>query len=144
MRRVLPVLMLAVLAVALLVGCSRQRQYHVGEWEIGIPAPYKGSPSSHFYITWRFLLDGTCQRRGGFDPRNLNEVSDGTYRIDYSKNPIHIDISLKPDNRPIRGIIKFVGEDKGQMQMRLASLGQDRPADFGGLGIYLFTKKVMK
>ena len=141
MRRVLPVVLLAVLAVALTLGCSRQPKYHVGEWESRFLVP-SGHPGSMYYFIWVFLDDGICQRIAGYDSLAPEELKEGTYKIDYSKTPIQISIYFKGDNAFNYGIVRFIGEDKSKLQFRFDLSGKNRPTNFDNVDIHLYTKKM--
>jgi hypothetical protein len=144
MRRVLPVV--AVLIIAYVVGCSRQPQHHVGEWQAQSFSEEKQFQGNGSFF---FSEDGTVQT---WTVPRLEEVSsppivyDGKYRFDYSKNPITLDIEWNKGQTvvfPIHGIVQFVGEGKDKMRIvystkeRPSSLQADEPS------IWL-TRKVKK
>lgn len=137
MRRLFPVVLPVVLAVALVAGCSRQP--HVGEWETEIHAGPKAVIWGGKYV---FLEDGQIQ----FVRINIDKpksVDTGNYRIDYSKDPIQIDITWG-NGKSEYGIIRFVGEEKGLMEMELTTPeSKERPVSFGR-DTMLLTKKVKK
>ena len=137
MRRVLPVLLPFVFAVALMAGCSRQP--HIGEWETEIHA---GSKSVIWGGNYVFLEGGYIQfvRINIDKPRSTDS---GTYRIDYSTDPTQIDIEWRNGKSEV-GIIRFVGEEKSLMEIELSTPGSNqRPTGFGR-DTMLLTKKVKK
>lgn len=132
------ILAIAVLSIALAVGCSRQPP-HVGEWE----AEIHGGPSS---VVWSgeyvFRADGAIQyvRRSAGKP---DQVDTGRYKIDDLQDPIRIDIEWQNGKSEV-GILRFVGNEKRLMEMELATVGsRERPASFG-VDTMLLTKKVKK
>ena len=137
MRRIL--LAIGVLAVALTVGCSRQAPPHVGEWETEI---FAGPRSVIWGGNYVFLENGSIQ----FVRINIDKpksVVTGKYKVDYSKDPIQIDIEWE-DGTLKHGIIRFIGETKGFMEMELTTPENNgRPDHFGGAAM-LLTKKVKK
>lgn len=142
MRRVLPAI--AVLAVALAVGCSRQPQWHVGEWET-----IDDQPIISIKTTFHFLKEGKVQkvnhitvRIPGEPPGHLSpSVSEGKYKFDYSKQPILFDVPWNAGPTQL-GIVRFIGEGSQQMQVCLSS--EERPSSFFDRRCYLMTKKVKK
>jgi hypothetical protein len=123
MRRVLPVVLLAVLVFALSVRCSRQPPPHVGEWDAEL---YKESvllDRSTFY----FSENGTAQMI--FD-KPTPKAMEGRYRFNYAENPIQLDINCS-DNLVTLGIVRFIGEGKNRMQI-IYTWGDDpkRPTTF--------------
>jgi hypothetical protein len=140
MRRVLPAVLPAILAVALTVGCSRHSPPHIGEW------------SADFFLagdvpvskgTWRFLDNGTIQAIYEKPPA-APYVLEGRFTFDYSKNPIQLDINWN-DNVTLRGIARFVGESKNRMHIVYSSSSPGRPAHFEGKEpFWWLTKKVKK
>jgi hypothetical protein len=138
MRRLLPVaLPVIILAVALTAGCSRQP--HVGEWETEIHAGPKAVIWGGNYV---FDESGYIQFvRFNIDkPRSTDA---GTYKIDYSKDPIQIDIQWGNGKSEV-GILRFIGTEKNLMEIELAPPGSgERPAGFGR-DTLLLTKKAKK
>lgn len=53
----------------------------------------------------------------------------GKYKIDYSKDPIRLDVFFN-DNTTRSAIVRFLGEDKKSMELAFAREGMDRPAGF--------------
>jgi hypothetical protein len=136
LRRVL--LTIAVLAVALTVGCSREPP-HVGEWEAEIHGGPRNVVLSGEYV---FLANGDIRfvRRSVGKP---DSVDIGRYKIDGSQEPNRIDIQWENGKSEI-GILRFVGNEKRLMEMELATQGsKERPVGFGG-DTMLLTKKVKK
>jgi hypothetical protein len=137
MRRVLPVVLAVVFAVVLAAGCSRKP--HVGEWETEIRA---GSKSGIWGGNYVFLDDGRIQ----FVRTNIDKpktVDTGGYQIDYSKDPVQIDIQWGNGKSEI-GILRFVGAEKNLMEIELAPQGSsERPTVFGR-DTMLLTRKVKK
>ena len=137
MRRVHPVVLSLVLAVALVAGCSRQPQ--LGEWETAIHAGPRAVIWEGKYI---FLENGQIQ----FVRTNIDKpksVDTGDYKIDYSKDPVQIDIAWRNGKSEV-GIIRFVGKEKNLMEIELAAPGSnERPIGFGRDTV-LLTKKVKK
>jgi hypothetical protein len=137
MRRVLPFLFPIAFAVALIAGCSKQP--HIGEWETEIHA---GSKSVVWGGNYVFLEDGIIQ----FVRTNIDKpksVDTGGYQIDYSKDPIQIDIKWGNGKSEV-GIIRFIGNEKNLMEIELAPPGSgERPTGFGR-DTMLLTKKVKK
>jgi hypothetical protein len=137
MRRVLPVLLPIVLAVALAAGCSRKP--HVGEWEMEIHAGAKSVIWGGNYV---FLDDGRIQ----FVRTNIGKpktVDTGGYQIDYSKDPIQIDIQWGNGKSEV-GIIRFVGGENNLLEIELAPPGSgERPTGFGK-DTMLLTRKAKK
>jgi len=136
MRRIL--IAIVFLAVALVAGCSRQPP-QVGEWETEIHAGPRSVTWGGSYI---FLESGYIK----FVQINLGKpksVDVGRYRIDDSKDPIQIDIDWENGKSEV-GIIRFVGAEKGFMEMELTTPGNnERPTSFGK-DTMLLTKKVKK
>lgn len=63
----------------------------------------------------------------------------GKYKIDYSKDPIRLDIFFY-DNTARFAIVRFPGEDRNSMEMTYAGEGMGRPAGFGkSPGVTSFT-----
>ena len=125
MHRVLPVLLLTVLALMIAVGCSRQPTHHIGDWRG--ESFIVGDELQH--ATWHIYEDGTLQVViKPFDPPNVQE---GRYKFDYSKNPIQLDINWN-DNGALRGIVRFVGASKNWMQIVYSSSSPGRPTNFEG------------
>ena len=137
MRRVLPVVLPIVLAVALATGCSRKP--HVGEWETEIRAVGKSGIWEGNYV---FLEDGRIQ----FVRTNIDKpktVDTGGYQIDYSKDPMQIDIQWGSGKSEV-GILRFIGTEKNLMEIELAPQGSsERPTGFGRETM-LLTKKGKK
>ena len=139
MRRVLPVILLAVLALPFTVGCSRQPQPHVGEWDaqwflVGDIPLASG--------TWYFSPDGTLQSIYEKPPA-APVVSNGKYKFDYSKNPIQLDITWT-DNLSIQGIAQFVGENKNRMQIIYSNYTPTRPTTFDAKEPFFWLTKKLK
>ena len=144
MRRTLSVL--AVLAVALTIGCSRQPQPHLGEWEVKSfrdtnrdTITFVGDAS--FY----FSEDGTVQIILE-ESSSFPDVRDGKYRFDYSKNPITLDIEWskgKEDLSHLYGIAQFVGEKKDKMQIVFSTKVRQSSFQADEASFWL-TKKVKK
>jgi len=105
----------AILGVALAAGCSRQPPPHVGEWEAG---------SS---VAMRFSEDGTVvhltKDPGGYI------IKRGHYKLDYSKDPIQLDVFFN-DNTARFAIVRFLGENKSEMEVAYPREGEKRPAGF--------------
>ena len=124
MRRIVSVLLLAVIAAVIALGCSRQPPPHVGEWQA------KSFRDTKTFIAdgiIHFLEDGNVQiTYGGFPPL----VSEGKYKFDYSKDPVQLDIDWTGDNTLLRihGIVRFVGDKKEQMQILFST--KSRPSKF--------------
>jgi hypothetical protein len=110
----LAVTLLAV-SVALAAGCSRQPKLHIGEWEDGAS------------VAMRLSEDGT------FVHLTMNPGGPvtqwGKYKIDYSKDPIQLDVFFN-DNTTRFAIVRFLGEDKKSMELAYTREGKDRPAGF--------------
>jgi hypothetical protein len=140
MRKFLPAVLLAVLPAALAVGCSRQPQPHIGEWEAqSYSATRQIEGNGSFY----FSEDGIVQIESSTSPPI---VWNGKYRFDYSKNPITLDIEWKKGQTaviPVHGIAQFVGKEKEKMQFVYST--KERPSSFQAdePSIWL-TKKVKK
>lgn len=132
---------LAVLAVALVAGCSRQPQHHLGEWGAQLynvdEPPVRGG---YFH----FSKDGKVKANWKTPAGPV--AWEGEYGIDYSKDPIQLDIRWEktpPGN--IHGSIRFIGEGKNKMQYLFESASEPRPADFNyPKRFYLLKKKVLK
>jgi hypothetical protein len=137
MRRVLPVVLPLVLAVALAAGCSRQP--HVGEWETEIHAGPRAVIWGGKYV---FLENGQIE----FVRTNIDKpksIDPGDYKIDYSTDPIQIDIRWGNGKTEV-GILRFIGEEKNLMEIELSTPGSnERPTGFGR-DTMLLTKKVKK
>jgi uncharacterized protein (TIGR03067 family) len=126
MRSVLSFPLLAVLAVSLTLGCSRQPQPHVGEWDAQTySATRQIEGNGRFY----FSEDGTVQ--------TIEEDSsppieyEGKYRFDYSTNPITLDIEWNKGQVvvfPLHAIVQFFGE--GKDKMRIVYSTKERPSSF--------------
>ncbi len=54
----------------------------------------------------------------------------GKYKIDYTKDPIPLDL-LFNDNTARFAIVRFPGEEKKSMELAYNREGMDRPAGFG-------------
>ena len=106
---------LLAVSVALAAGCSRQPEFHIGEWEDGTS------------VAMRFSEDGTFVHltMGPGGP----VTKWGKYKIDYSKEPIRLDVFFN-DNSARSAIVRFLGEDKKTMELAYKE-GMDRPAGFG-------------
>lgn len=139
MRRILPVLLLAVLTLMIAVGCSRKPTHHVGEWE-GESFTISGEDELH-NATWRIYEDGTLQVVS--KPPDPPTVHKGRYKIDYSKNPIQFDINWN-DNLTLRGIVQFGGEIQQWMHIVYASSSPERPTNFEAIGSCWLLVKVKK
>src|SRR5262245_5406017 len=71
-----------------------------------------------------------------FGPKNLfqlkvdKEVVDGTYTLDPSKKPMHLDI--RPSKKDLGGVIKTICEctAKGELRVANSQPGADRPTEF--------------
>ena len=115
LRLLLPLSLLAV-SIALAAGCSRQPKPHIGEWEDGTS------------VAMRLSEDGTfvhlTMGPGGPVTRW------GKYKIDYSKDPIQLDVVFT-DNTARPAIVRFLGEEKKSMELAYPREGMDRPAGFG-------------
>ena len=138
MRKVFSVVLLAILAVALIEGCSRQPPPHVGEWDGALYLKGVLLDRSTFY----FSEDGTAQMISIEMPPRLSE---GKYKFDYAKNPIQLDINWT-DNIVMLGIVRFIGEGKDRMQVIFTG-GDDpkRPIDSEvNQPTWWLTKKVKK
>ena len=160
MRRTL--CFLAILAVALSIACSRQPQYHIGEWDAKVY--FKGNMLGNKKVTiifgednkncvamWEYLKSpnpGTI-----FEvPPGLYDIWDGEYKIDYTKDPCQLDIKWIKNWKEIRiptfhGIFRFVGEGKDVMQYVYCRIDEGpRPTNFDNTtyGMYILTKKVKK
>jgi hypothetical protein len=137
MRRVFPALLPIVLAVALVAGCSQKP--HIGEWESEIHAGPKAVIWGGKYI---FLESGQIQFvRTSMD--KPTSVDTGECKIDYSKDPVQIDITWRNGKSEV-GILRFVGTGKNLMEIELSAQGSDeRPTGFGK-DTLLLTKKVKK
>lgn len=89
-----------------------------------------------------FLENGQIQ----FVRTNIDKpksVDTGDYKIDYSKDPVQIDIAWRNGKSEV-GIIRFIGEEKNLMEIELAAPGSnERPIGFGR-DTMLLTKKVKK
>lgn len=59
---------------------------------------------------------------------NGNHVNEGTYKVDYSFNPAHIDIELS-DRPKLASIIQFL--DANTIAYELVNSSDGRPASFG-------------
>ena len=114
--RLLLVGSLLVVSVALAAGCSRQPKPHIGEWEDGTS------------VAMRFSGDGTFVHLT-MDPGGP-VTKWGRYKIDYSKDPIRLDVFFN-DNTARFAIVRFLGEEKKNMELSFAREGMDRPAGFG-------------
>jgi hypothetical protein len=129
MRRT--ILILSMLAAAFLAGCfNDQPKDHVGAWE--------GKAFSILQTlnpTYTFTEDGVVQEmhQGDTAPK------EGTYKVDYSKNPVWIDVKWA-DGGVQTGIFRFVGTGKRSMELCLV-FGERRPADFGGAGTLFLKRK---
>jgi len=138
MRRVLTAI--AVLAVVLSIGCSRQPHPHLGEWEANSYSDTKAFLGDGIFY---FLEDGNVQiTLGGFVPPLVIE---GKYKFDYSKDPVQLDIDPTTDNSllPIRGIVRFVGDKKEEMRILYSTI--TRPSNFQEKAAsFWLTKKVKK
>jgi len=139
MRRVLHVLLLAVLADVVAVGGSRQPQPHVGEWEA---QSYSKSKQPMGIGGFSFSEDGTLRVIQVSSSHQI--VWLGKYRFDYSKNPITLDIEWNKGQTvvsPIHGIVQFAGEGKDRMQYLYSK--KERPSSFQAEQTFLYlTKKV--
>jgi hypothetical protein len=124
MRRVLPVLLLTVLAPMIAVGCSRQSTHHVGKWRG--ESSIVGGDEQHF-ATWNIYEDGTIQVVT--ESPGPPTVQEGRYKFDYCKNPIQLDINWN-DNVTLRGIVQFLGESKNLMHIHYSSSNPGRPTNF--------------
>jgi len=134
MRRIL----LVVLPVFLALGCSRQPQPHVGEWETEIYGKQEYVMRGKNY---NFLENGDVQWVSIFMNQPQSVVI-GKYKVDYSKDPIQIDIKWE-SGKSEYGIIRFIGEDKGLMEMKTSPEINERPTKFAEDSM-LLTKKVKK
>lgn len=114
--RLLLALSLLAVSVALAAGCSRQPKLHIGEWEDGTS------------VAMRLSEDGTFVHltMGPGGP----VTKWGKYKIDYSKDPIRLDVFFN-DNTARLAIVRFPGEEKKSMELAYAREGMDRPAGFG-------------
>lgn len=129
MRRVLPVLLLTVLAPILSVGCSRQPTHHVGDWK-GESFHIEGGDEIH-NATRHIYEAGTLQVVSNSpDPPTVHE---GRYKFDYSKKPIRLDINWN-DNVTYRGIVQFGGESDNWMHIVFSSSSPERPTNFEEIG----------
>ncbi len=139
MRRVFPVLLFFILAVALVAGCSRQPPPHIGEWETEIHAGLRQVIWGENYI---FLENGDIKFVQLYIDKPKS-VTIGTYKVDYSKDPIQIDIRW--GNGTLRyGIIRFIGGNKGLMEMELTTPeSKERPIRLAEDTMWL-TKKTKK
>lgn len=115
LRLLLAVSLLAA-SVALAAGCSRQPKPHIGEWEDGTS------------VAMRFSEDGTYVHLTMGPGAPVTQW--GKYKIDYSKDPIRLDV-LFNDNTARFAIVRFLGEDKKIMELAYTREGKDRPAGFG-------------
>jgi hypothetical protein len=120
MRRVLPVVLLAVLPLA--VGCSQQPQPHIGEWDGKMKVNWTGRGDirreveimSFFY----FSKDGKVQKIESDFLTGKERVEEGEYRIDYSKKPVQLEINWLAEGKHYKypGIVRFIGENKDRIQ----------------------------
>jgi hypothetical protein len=151
MRRLLPVLLFAVLAVALALGCSRQPQPHVGEWDGKMKVDWKSlgvivrviELESVFY----FSKDGKVQKIGTDFFTEKEKVQEGEYKIDYSKNPVQLEINwlIEGKNYKSPGIVRFIGEDKDRMQYCFSFPDEPPVSSFdNALRCWWLTKRVKK
>ena len=116
---------LASLAVAIAIGCSRQPPLLVGEWE-SVGGWLGGGWHARIY----FYEDGTFQKTVGHDIHNPVWVENGYYKVDYSKNPIEIDLSVDHSGVVSYGILRFFGNDRNKMQLLFTTTEEARPNDF--------------
>lgn len=141
MRRVLPVLLLAVLAVALYVGCSRQPLAHLGAWERTDDDPtFLMKDTVHFLEGDKFQVVNLIRVRIPEGPsKDLSPiVSDGRYKFDYSNKPTQLDMTWDSGTTK-KGIVRFIGADSQQMQLCLSE--KERPSSFSDNTCGLWTKK---
>jgi hypothetical protein len=135
------------LAIALAVGCSRQPQPHIGEWEAKFY--FKGNkstaPTGTFYFAENKKVQAYWEHPN--TPHNPPDIWEGEYEIDYSKNPSQLDIKWRTRlMSDFHGIFRFIGEGKDVMQYVYSFAKSDlRPTNFDNPDrIYLLTKKVKK
>src|SRR5512140_17049 len=106
--RLLLALSLLAVSVALAASCSRQPEPHIGEWEDGTST------------AMRFSEDGTfVHLTMGLGPPVTKW---GKYKIDYTKDPIRLDVSFN-DNTQRFAILRFLGEDKKSMELAYSREG---------------------
>jgi len=137
MHRVLPVLLLTVLALMIAVGCSRQPTHHIGDWRG--ESFIVGDELQH--ATWHIYEDGTLQVVS--NPPDPPTVQEGRYKFDYSKKPIQLDINWN-DNVMLRGIVQFGGESENWMHIVYSSSSPERPTNFEAKGSCWLLIKVKK
>jgi len=122
MRRTL--CLCTILAAALAVGCSRQPQSHVGEWDGKMTVTFNRNASRlpplniEVNAVFYFSKDGKVQKTGEDFITEKEKVDEGEYEIDYSKNPVQLKINwlIEGKNYNSPGIVRFIGEDKDRMQ----------------------------
>jgi hypothetical protein len=139
MRKVLPVI--AVLAVALAIGCSRQPLTHLGAWERTDDDPTNLTKDTiHFLEGDKFQVVNLARVRiPGGPSKDLSPiVSEGRYKFDYSKKPIQLDWTWDSGETK-KGIVRFIGAESQQMQVCLSS--KERPSSFSDNTCYFLTKR---
>lgn len=137
MRRVL--LVIAILIVSLAIGCSRQPQRHVGEWWEE-KFEYQGHV---MYSKSYYFSDGDRIQFIVMAIDNKPIVREGRYKIDYSKDPMQIDVDWGANKQ--YGIIRFVGDGNNKMQILFDQYDGKRPVNFNiDRDPIWLTKKVKK
>jgi len=127
----------AILAAALVTGCSRQSTHHLGEWNaqrFNVGASPIGGGIIHF------TEDRKVKAHWGASAGPVDW--EGDYAIDYAKDPIRLEIRWKsepPVN--IHGSVRFIGKDKKKMQYLFALAAEPLPTDFNHPKSFYWLKK---
>ncbi len=127
----------AILAAALVAGCSRQSTHHLGEWDaqlFNVGAPPIGGG------TFLFSADGKVKAHWGASAGSVDW--EGDYAIDYAKDPIRLEIRWKakpPVN--LHGSVRFFGQETNKMQYLFAVATEPLPTDFNHPKSFYWLKK---
>jgi len=138
--------LLSILLGIAIFSCSSANKKHIGEWE-GVS---EGEMVNLVLDeSMNAIMSGDGQETLGGDDFYLQDGVKGfcKYEIDYSKNPIWLDIILSDENSntevKLLGIIRFLADNKIEYRMS-PPFSTDRFDDFDqkGAGVTTFLEKV--
>lgn len=112
--------------ILLIISCTSKNKMHIGKWEV-INHNVEINQDEEIFIeifdnTFQFIID--------------SEEMNGEYEIDYTRNPIWIDLFI--DDERVKCIMEFFGNDS----FRLVGDDEKRPDSFDDEDEMLIFKRI--
>jgi len=133
-------IIVSMLLLLLLAGCSSDRNMFIGEWT--------GTSTDGEKMTFKFdsdgyvtLIDSKGNVIGGKEFKSGNKTMSLKYTVNRMKDPVWLDFTSVIDGketRQIKGIVKFA--DQNSMQVNLPFDSRERPTEFSGKDIFTLKK----